>query len=128
MHSRFLERGLDVAEHVLHLEHLRMAPVQPAEKIFAGSTRTNADLPHRRFEGLVVAQTASTERLLDRVMEVVVLELRDPSGAVAPDARQPQDLSFADSRTEEHRDAVRTRRSSSRTSSSGEGRGSPNAT
>jgi hypothetical protein len=35
MHSRFLERGLDMAEHVLHLEHLRMASVQPSEEILA---------------------------------------------------------------------------------------------
>ena len=34
MHSCFLKRGLDMAEHVLHLEHLRVAPVQPSEKIF----------------------------------------------------------------------------------------------
>ena len=37
-------------------------------------------------------------------MEVVVLELRDPSRAISPDTCQTQDLSFADSRTEEHRD------------------------
>src|SRR5512132_3851573 len=37
-------------------------------------------------------------------MQVVVLELRDPSCAVPPDAGQTQDLSFADPRTEEHRD------------------------
>ena len=65
MHSRFLECRLDMAEHVLHLEHLRMAPVQPTEKILAGSSRTNADLAHRRFQGLVVAQTSPAEGLLD---------------------------------------------------------------
>jgi hypothetical protein len=37
-------------------------------------------------------------------MKVVVLELRDPSCAVPPDAGQTQDLSFADSRTEQHGD------------------------
>src|SRR5438477_6473605 len=37
-------------------------------------------------------------------MEVVVLELRDPSCAVPPDAGHTQDLSFGDSRTEEYRD------------------------
>ena len=104
MHSRFLERGLDMAEHVLPLEHLRMAPVQPPEKIFAGSPGTDAHLAHRRFQGLVVAQTSSAEGLLDRVMEVVVLELSDPSCAVPPNAGQTQDLSFTDPRTEEHRD------------------------
>src|SRR6266487_6909481 len=36
-------------------------------------------------------------------MEVVVLELRDPSRAISPDTCQTQDLSFADPRTEEHR-------------------------
>ena len=38
------------------------------------------------------------------MVEVVALELRDPSGAVAPHPRQPQDLSFAHAGAEEHRD------------------------
>ena len=38
------------------------------------------------------------------MVEVVALELRDPSGAVAPYARQPKNLSFAHPGTEEHRD------------------------
>src|SRR5437773_8140823 len=33
MHSCLLERGLDMAEHVVHLEHLRVAPVEPSEEI-----------------------------------------------------------------------------------------------
>jgi hypothetical protein len=35
MHSSFLKGGLDMAEHVLHLEHLRMPPEQPSEEILA---------------------------------------------------------------------------------------------
>ena len=105
MDAGILECGLDVFEEVLGLEHFRMAPVQPArgDLLRSDPTRTLTSL-QRRLEGLVVAEAASTERLLDRVMEVVALELRDPSGAVAPHARQPQDLSFAHAGAEEHRD------------------------
>ena len=128
MHSRVLERGLDVIEEVLGLEHFRMAPEEPAEEVFPGSTRPDADLPERRLERFVVAEAATAERLLDRVVEVVALELRDPAGAVAPHARQPQDFpSLTPAPTSTGMNLMR-RRSSSRTYSSGVGRGSPNAT
>jgi hypothetical protein len=44
------------------------------------------------------------ERLLDGVVKVVALELRDPPGAIAPDTRQPQDIPFAQSGADEHGD------------------------
>ncbi len=39
MHSGVLERGLDMIEEMLGLEHFRMAPVEPAEQVFPGPTR-----------------------------------------------------------------------------------------
>ena len=104
MHSGVLQTRLDVLEEVLGLERFGMTPEQPAQEVFSGAARTNADLPERRLERLVVAEAASTERLLDLVVEVVALELRDPSGTVAPHPRQPQDLSLAHPGAEEHRD------------------------
>ena len=104
MNSGILKRGLNVIEEMLGLEHLRMTPEEPAEQLFSGSTRPNTDLPERRLEGLVIAEAASTERLLDRGVQVVVLKLRDPPGAVAPHARHPQDLTLAHAGAEEHRD------------------------
>lgn len=91
-------------EEVLGLEHLRVTSVEPAEQIFPGPTRSNADLPERRLECCIVPKAALAERLLDRVVKVVALELRDPSGAVAPHARQPQDVSFAQSGAHEDGD------------------------
>src|SRR5436189_197507 len=48
--------------------------------------------------------SAAAERLLDGVMEVVALELRNPPRAVAPDPRQSQDVALADPGADEHRD------------------------
>src|SRR5918996_2982491 len=50
MHPRVLERGLDMIEQVLGLEHFRMPPVEPAEQIFPGPARPNADLAERGLE------------------------------------------------------------------------------
>jgi hypothetical protein len=99
-----LKSGLDMIEEMLGFEHFRMTPKQPAQKVFSGATGTNADFPQRRLERFVVAEAASAERLLDRTMEVVALELRDPSGTVAPHPRQAKDLSFAHPGAEQHRD------------------------
>ena len=104
MDAGVLQGGLDVIEEMLALEHLRMAPVEPAEEVFPGATRPHADLPERCLERRVVTEAASTERLLDRVVEVVALELRDPPGAVAPYAREPQDLTLAHAGAEEDRE------------------------
>src|SRR6266542_3862772 len=104
MDPRVLERGLDMIEEVLGLEHLRMTPVEPAEQAFPGPTRPNADLPEGRLEGCVVPKATLAERLLDGVVKVVALELRDPPGAVAPHARQPQDIPFAQAGADEHGD------------------------
>ena len=58
MDPRLLERRLDMAEHVLHLEHLRVTSVQPSEEVLAPAPGTDAHLAHRRFHGLVVAETS----------------------------------------------------------------------
>src|ERR687891_763891 len=50
MHPRVLERGLDMIEQVLGLEHFRMPPVEPGEQIFPGPPRPNADLAERGLE------------------------------------------------------------------------------
>src|SRR4029079_2175489 len=42
------------------------------------------------------------ERFLDRVMQVVALVLTNFPSAIPPQPRHPQDLAFADTRTEEH--------------------------
>src|SRR5437764_11046148 len=83
-----------------------MAPVEPAEEVFAGPARPNADLSQRRLERCVVAKAAPAERLFDGVVKVVALELRDSSGAVAPNAGQPQDVSFAQSGADKHGDEL----------------------
>src|SRR5436190_7243526 len=106
MHARVFERGLDMFEEMLGLEHLRMTPVEPSEEVLPGPTRSNADLPQRRLECRVVAETASSKRLLNGVVNVMALELRDPPGAVAPHTRQPQDVPFAQSGADEHRDEL----------------------
>ena len=128
MHSGVLESGLYVIEEVLGLEHFGMAPEQPAQEVFSGAARTNADFSERRLERFVVAEAASTERLLDRMMEVVALELRDPSGAV-PHTRASRRISPSPTPAPKSTGmSLRRRRSSSRTYSSRAGRGSPNAT
>ncbi|MGZ5329321.1 MAG: hypothetical protein ACXWFU_13280 [Actinomycetota bacterium] len=104
MYAGVLQSGLDVIEEMLGLERFRMAPVEPAEEVFSGATRPHADLPERCLEGRVIAEAASTERLLDRVVEVMALELRDPPGAIAPHAREPQDLTLAHADAEEDRE------------------------
>ena len=128
MHARVLERGLDVLEEVLGLEHLRMTSVQPAEHVFPRPARPDADLPERRLECCVVAKTTPAERLLDRVVQVVALELGDPPGAV-PHTRASRKTSPSPNPapTSTGMNLMRGR-SSSRTYSSGVGRVSPNAT
>jgi hypothetical protein len=115
-------------EEVLGLEHLRMTPVKPAEQIFPGPTRPNADLSERRLECCVVPKAALAERLLDGVVKVVALELRDPP-ALSPHtrARRKTSPSLNPAPTSTGMNLMRGR-SSSRTYSSGVGRGSPNAT
>jgi hypothetical protein len=93
-----------VIEEVPGLEHLRVAPEEPTEEVLPGSTRPDAHLLQRRLEGFVIAEAPSAERLLDRVVEVVALELCDPSSVVAPHAGQAEDLSFAHPGTEQHGD------------------------
>lgn len=64
VHSRVLERVLDMIEQVPRLEHLRMTPEEPAEQIFPGPTRPNANLPERRLECCVVPKATLAERFL----------------------------------------------------------------
>src|SRR3954451_21045056 len=92
MNPGALERRLEVVEHVLQLELLGVAPEQPAQKVFPRSADANTDLAKRRLERRIVAQALPPERLLDRLMQIVGLELGDLSGVFPPDACEPKDV------------------------------------
>src|SRR5205814_6097336 len=70
-----LESRFHVLVQVLGPKVLRVPPVQPAEHLIACVPHPHPDLPDGSFEGLVVAQTATAEWLLDGVMGVVRLKL-----------------------------------------------------
>src|SRR3954454_22825481 len=128
MNPGALERRHEVVEHVLQLELLGVAPEQPAQEVFPRSADANTDLAKRRLERRIVAQALPPERLLDRLMQIVGLELGDLSGAF-PQTRARRRMSPASTPAVNRTGTALMKRSSaSRTSSSGPGRGNPNAT
>jgi hypothetical protein len=101
-----LERRLDVLELVLGAGNLGVAAEQPRQEVLAGAASPEADLEQGRLKGLVVAEAAPPERLLDRRVEVVRLVLRDLPGTVPKDARQLKDRALADPGAEQQRDGL----------------------
>ena len=104
MDAGIFQGCLDVIEHVLSLKHFRVAPEQPSQQILAGPAGTDRDLAERCLERLVVSEASSPERLFDRVVQVVGLELTDLPGTISPYSGHPQDLAFADPGAEEDGD------------------------
>ena len=77
-------------------EDLRVSSEEPAQHLLSGVTHSVTDLVERGLERLVVSKAPSAERLLDRVVEIVRLELRDPPGAVSQDSHGAQYVSLPD--------------------------------
>ncbi len=96
-----LERRLDVVELVLSKEALRVTSKQPPQHLFTVVAHPDSDLPEGGFERLVVAEAATSERLFDRVVEVVGLELSHAPRTVAPDAHRTQHVTFANPSSKE---------------------------
>ena len=90
-------------ELVLGGERLGVPAEEPRQQVFARPPDPHRDLADRCLERLVVAEPATAERLLDHVVEVVVLILRDPPRAVAPDAGEPEHLALVDPHAEQDR-------------------------
>src|SRR6476660_8282061 len=83
-------------------EDLRMPSVEPAQDLFRGVTHSETDLVDRGLERLVVSKAPSAKRLLDGVVEIVSLELRDPPGAVSQDSDGAEYVSLPDTGPEQH--------------------------
>jgi hypothetical protein len=98
-----LKCGLYVLELMLRGEDVRVPSEEPAQHRLSGVTHSETDLVERGLERLVVTKPTSAELLLDRVVEIVNLELRHAPGAVSQDSHGPQYVSFTDTRTEQHR-------------------------
>jgi hypothetical protein len=95
-----------VLELVVEEEALGMPSEQPPEHLLARVPHPEPDLTDGGLERLVVPKAAASERLLDRVVEVVALEPSHPARALPPDPYRSQDLTLADPSTEQHRDAL----------------------
>jgi hypothetical protein len=97
-------------ELVLGKEGLGVSPKQPPQHLLPRVAHPQTHVANRRFERFVVAQASTSERLLDRVVEVVDLKLRHPPSAVPPDTKRAQHVALTHSCSEqdwkrlEHRD------------------------
>ena len=119
-----LEGDLRVLVVVFEHERLRMTAEQPPEHVLAGATELQAP-PAEAPRTPGCRRALSPERLLDRRVEMMDEILRDPTGRVAPDAREPKDHLEIDAGLQQDRGPPISSRSSSRMCSSGIGRGSP---
>jgi hypothetical protein len=97
-----LQRRFNVLELVLFEEALGMTSKQPSEHLLTRMPHPQSDLANCGFEGFVVAQTAASERLFDRVMEQVALKLSHSARAVAPHSHRAQHFRLTHARSEEH--------------------------
>ena len=104
MHPRVLERGLDVVDVVLGLEDLGVPPEEPAEQILAVTAGPDPDLAKAASNAALSRRPRSRNGWLDRVVHEVDLELRHLPDAVAPHARQAQELALPDPCLDEGRD------------------------
>jgi hypothetical protein len=77
---------------VLVEEDLGVTSKEPVQHLLTGMAHTERDLADGCFERLVVAEAATSEGLLDGVVEVVCLELGHPAGTLTPDSKRAQDV------------------------------------
>src|SRR6266542_2422885 len=100
-YPRLLERRLNVLELVLGKKGLGVTSKQPAQHLLTRVAHSDSDLAEGGLERFVVAEAAASERLFDRVVEVVGLELGHPPRAVPPDAHRTQHVPLANPSSKE---------------------------
>ncbi|HYU92370.1 MAG TPA: hypothetical protein VEN95_02670 [Actinomycetota bacterium] len=88
-------------ELVLGKEGLGVTSKQPAQHLLARVAHPDSDLAEGGFERLVVAEAAASERLFDRVVEVMGLELSYAPRAVPPNAHCTQHVALANASSKE---------------------------
>jgi hypothetical protein len=91
-----LECGFHVLELMLGEERLAVASEQPTQHLVGRVAHAEPHLGESRLVRLVVTESAPSEGLFDRGVEVMRLELCDPPSAVTPDADGSEEVPFSD--------------------------------